>query len=542
MTEITRRTFLKKASTATAAGAAAYCGLHTSSQQTPRAFAADTIAETTAGKVRGQTEDGVHVFKGIPYGATTTGANRWMPAKPPESWSGVRDALKFGPAAPQTPGRVTQSDMSEDCLVANVWTRALNDGKKRPVMLWLHGGGFSTLSSSSIMYDGVNLCKRGDVVVLGVNHRLNVFGFLHLGDIAGQQYEASGNVGMLDLVLALKWIRDNIKQFGGDPDNVTIFGESGGGRKTTTLMAMPDAKGLFHRAIIESGPGIRLQPRDKATEIAHVLLDELNINPRELGNLHRLPVNEIIAAHSIVTSRLDSRARQIGRNEQRGFVPTVGVPSLPDFAFDPAAPEVSKHVPLLIGSNKHEMAYFTRLRDQEVYNRKLTEAQLSERLNTMVGGEAERVLQIYKQHHPGADPSLLWTLMLTDRTYRFDSITLAQRKAAQEGAPCYMYHFEWESPVDDGKALAHHALEIAFAFDNIAKAPEMSGGGPEAQKLAAKVSEAWIAFARSGNPNTENLPSWPTYTTQERSTMIFDNECAVRSDPDSVIRRLWATI
>ena len=232
-----------------------------------RAQEAAPVAETAAGKIRGVVQEGVNVFKGVPYGASTTGKNRFMPARKPVPWPGVRDALHYGPSAPQGNGKTVArgvAPISEDCLVLNVWTRGLNDGVKRPVMVWIHGGGFATLSGSSPAYDGVNLAKRGDVVLITLNHRLNVFGFLDLADLAGDQYAQSGNVGMLDLVHALDWVRDNITNFGGDPNNVTIFGESGGGRKVSTLLAMPAAKGLFHRAIIESGPGVHMQPRDLA--------------------------------------------------------------------------------------------------------------------------------------------------------------------------------------------------------------------------------------------------------------------------------------
>ena len=502
----------------------------------------ETIAETAAGKVRGRVDESVHVFKGIPYGASTAGKNRWMPPLKPEPWSGVRDAFEYGPSAPQVPGRIPRDEMSEDCLVLNVWTRGLADGAKRPVMVWLHGGGFSTLSGSSELYDGVNLALRGDVVVVTLNHRLNVFGFLHLGDLAGDAYASSGNVGMLDLVHALEWVRDNIARFGGDPGNVTIFGESGGGRKTTTLLAMPDAKGLFHRAIIQSGPGIRLQARDKATEMAAALLDELGLKPSQISRLHGLPIEKIISAHSAVEGRLDSRSRQIGKFEQRGFVPTVGVPALPAFAFDPVATEISADVPLMIGSNKHELAYFFRTRDREVYDRQLTKEQLRERVEVMVGNKADRVIDTYERAYPGQSPSVHWIRMVSDRTYRFDSITLAQRKAALGRAPVYMYFFAWESPVDDGKALAHHALEIGFAFDNTTKVPAMSGGGPKAATLADKMSDGWIAFARSGDPTTPKLPRWPVYDGKTRATMVFNNKCEVVNDPDREIRRLWATI
>ena len=482
----------------------------------------------------------MNVFKGIPYGAPTGGKNRFMPPREPEPWSGVRDALDYGPSAAQ--GGATSFSGSEDCLVLNVWTRGLGDGGKRPVMVWLHGGGFRSLSGSSPMYDGVNLCLRGDVVVVTLNHRLNVFGYLHLGDLAGGAYEASGNAGMLDIVQALSWVRDNIAQFGGDSENVTIFGESGGGRKVSTVLAMPGAKGLFHRAIIQSGPGLHLQPRDKSTERAIALLHELGLKPSQVAQLHDLPAERLAAAMSAVEGRLDSQSRQKGVFEQHGFVPTVGVATLPGYAFDPVATEVSADVPIMIGSNKHEMAYFARTRDPEVHNRTLTEEQLRARVEIMAGSAAGRVMEVYGKAYPDAHPGVRWILMVTDRTYRFDSITIAQRKSAQGRAPVYMYLFAWETPAGGGGMLAHHALEISFAFGNTTKVPAMSGGGPEAAALADKMSDAWIAFARTGDPNTPKLPDWPVYAAPARATMVFNNTCKVQNDPGGAERHLWATI
>ena len=502
------------------------------------------VVETTKGKVRGMQENGIHSFKGIPYGASTAGANRFMAPKPREPWTGVRDAFKFGHQSPQNmsytevlaPQADPKEGFDEDCLVLNVWTPGPNDGRKRPVMFWCHGGGFAQESGSWPWIDGAALARRGDVVVLTINHRLNIFGYLHLGDIGGEKYAASGNAGMLDLVAGLEWVRDNIAQFGGDPDNVMIFGESGGGMKVSTLLAMPAAKGLFHRAAIQSGPWLRATPRKDATELAEASLKELGLDKSSLDQIQTIPVEKLLA---LKPGQMHFSMRHGA--PRMGFAPVVDGKYLPTDPFAPKATDVSAEIPILIGCNQYEATLFM-LAMQKEATFSLTDAELPKRAEDIfTPSEVGPAIEAYKKANPGASASDLYLLMASDSLMRMNSIKLAERKFEQGKAPVYMYLFEWQSPAMGGKLRSPHTVEIPFVFDNT-NIPTVMTKSPTAAALAAKTSSAWIAFARGGNPNHGGLPHWPAYSTTDRATMIFDNTCKVENDPGKVVREFWASI
>jgi len=489
------------------------------------------VAETNLGSIRGVDAAGIKTFKGIPYGASTTGKNRFMPPVDPAKWAGVRDTLEFGPSAPQNePGvPVVTSDLNvagagltaegEDCLVLNVWTPAINDGRKRPVMLWCHGGGFSSGSGSSPITDGTNLARRGDVVVVTINHRINVLGFAYFGELGGPDFAQSGDVGMLDIVHALKWVRENIAQFGGDPGMVTIFGQSGGGRKVATLLAMPSAKGLFHRAIIQSGPAIRLVEPVAATRAAEALLSQLGLNKSQVRELQNLPIDKIMSAYFAVTRTLK------GDQMTTGFSPTVDGKVLPQHPFHPTASSVSADVPVMVGCTRTELT--TR---GDAASFALSDEGMQGRIRSLLGASADQVVSVYRKANPGATPSDIYFLITSDHAYGAPIMKIAERRAALGTAPVYLYYFRWESPIDGGRLRSPHTVEIPFAFDTV-KVARLTANSPDAPVLADKVSDAWIAFARKGDPNISKLPRWPVFEPKDRPTMVFNNQSTVENDP-----------
>lgn len=508
---------------------------------------AEVFAETTYGKVRGfVADDGVRTFRGIPYAAPPTGPNRFKPPLKPTPWTGVRDATQWGNKCPQvgsqsTPetalylGNATQTpgEQNEDCLVVNVWTRGKRDGGKRPVMLRIHGGGFAMNSGNNKKYWGHNTVRRGDVVYVSVNHRLGALGFLDLSHIAGEQYAQSGNAGMLDLVACLEWIRDNIAEFGGDPHNVLIWGESGGGCKVSILMAMPAAKGLFHRAVIESGPWLKVKAPEQARQLAERFLSRLGLDKSRLDRLHELPTYRLLEAQLLTTSR---RWFPHDPPLTHGFSPVLDQ-SIPAHPFEPGAPRLSADVPMIIGYNLDEGTLLLQ-DDAELYA--LDEAGLVQRVQEKVGEDAQGVIKVYRATYPQATRTDLISYISRDLFYVVGSVAMAERKAALGGAPAYMYRFDWKSPAFNGMYGATHGLEDAFFMDNVTHQEVLTRNSPEAYTLAAGINSLFIAFARGGEPTAPGLPEWPKYDARSRATMIFDNRSSIENDPGAAVRRYWS--
>jgi para-nitrobenzyl esterase len=507
-------------------------------------MANEFVAEIVTGQIQGGFDDGILSFKGIPYAAPPSGALRFKPPVKPAPWQGVRDATQFGARAMQKEGAIALAPairevfsdpelqpVSEDCLVLNVWTPALDDGGDRPVMVWLHGGAFISGNGSQPRLDGTNLARKGNVVVVTLNHRLGAFGYLHLAEIGGVDYAASGNVGMLDIVAALEWVRDNIEKFGGDPNNVMIFGESGGGAKGCMLMAMPAAQGLFHKAIVQSGPSVETMDAAAATETARAVMNELGAS--SVADLVAVPADKLLAAQNAVLAQIG--ALSFANRRRQGFNPVIDGNIVPGGPFAPTAPAVAKNIPLMIGTNKDEMNLFFGLAP---WAERATDATLADAARPFLGDRTAGIVAAYRKADPAASARDLVLRIATDQSIRLPSLTIADRKVAQGGAPVFVYLFTWATPVAQGKLGSCHALEIPFVFDNLDKT-RLTGDAPTRGVLADAMSRAWIEFAYKDDPNHSGIPYWPAYNAADRPTMIFDLQCRVTNDPLAAERKAW---
>jgi para-nitrobenzyl esterase len=506
------------------------------------AGAAAAATTTTTGKIRGTQESGVYAFKGVPYGATTAGAARFQPPAKAKPWTGVRDCTQLGHRSPQllslfhgtVPPEVEAMDrdeaMGEDCLVLNVWTPTLEHDRKLPVMVWLHGGGFTSGSGGFICYDGMQLAKKHDVVVVTVNHRLTALGYLYLAGLGSERYANSSNVGNLDIVAALEWVRDNIATFGADPGNVTIFGQSGGGGKVSSLMAMPAAHGLFARAIVQSGADVKGISRDVATKNAERYLARLNLQPSQLDQLQTIPIEQLL------------KASNEGSGPPINWGPVTDGRSLPVDPFDPTAPELSGNIPLLIGTVETEVTFFPG-QPLEPMDDATFHAKVKQLLRTASDADVDRVIAAYRTGRRDRANTDLYLIMASDATFRVGVLLEAERKAEQTQAPVYQYYFTWRSPVREGKLRTFHTLEIPFVFDNVDACKSMTGSGQDRYALADKMSSAWVAFARTGNPNHTGLPVvWVPYDNTRRATMIFNDECVLLNEPYGSEQRLLHSV
>jgi len=516
------------------------------------------VADTQYGKVRGFVDGGVFTFKGIPYGANTGGENRWLPAKAPKPWNGEYPALIYGPNCPQNPhswdrpltqqgqgdavwGSIEQTFIQdwddgyqgEDMLKLNVWTPSLTG--KRPVMVYFHGGGFSFGSSYELpSHEGAQMARHHDVVQVSVNHRLNILGFFDLSEIGGPAYADSVNVGMTDLVASLRWVRDNIANFGGDPDRVMIYGQSGGGSKVTTLMGMPSAAGLFHRAAVQSGGGGNPPSAEQSRALSGYIMAELGLRPKDLGALQKMDWARLNAAANAVIDKVNGpRQPSLGMGAPSGSTPHVGMGPTVDGriitmrSFFEGAPEISKNVPMLIGSVSEEG---NRMSSNP------TEAEWHTTLAGVIGdAKATALIAAMKQAHPEKSIRTL-SYGVSGLLVRNNVTRMAKMKHDQNGAPVFAYYFTWQSPMLEG-AGAWHTAELAFCFDNAKRCEQGTGNTPEAQKLARKMASAWAAFARTGNPSQSGL-TWKPFDPDQCPTMVFDNHCRMVDDPEGEVRKL----
>ena len=492
-----------------------------------------TIADTRSGKVEGVEIDGVQVFKGIPYAAPPVGVRRWLPPAREDAWDGVRDASQFSAQSAQGAFAMNmmfggeQPAISEDSLYLNVWTPACDDAK-RPVLVWIHGGAFIFGSGDTPWYDGTQFARHGDVVVVTINYRLGAFGFLHLADAFGSEFEGSGNAGILDQVAALAWVRDSIAAFGGDPANVTVFGESAGGGSVGTLLGLPAARGLFQKAIAESGASSWWATRESAAGIAEKVIAQVGVAPGDVEALRAVPMEQLIeAATNLGTASPSSGGLS--------FQPVVDSTSLPQPPLDAIDGGSAEGVRVIVGTNLHEVTLFNML-DPQLGG--ITVDGVAPLLEPWYGGQSPEIVADYASRRPDLSGMELWTDVGTDAVFRVPAIRLAEAQRSHGAA--YMYLFTWETPAFGGLLRCTHALEIPFVFDNLDRGTELfTGDAPERQQLADAMHRAWIAFARTGDPSHPGIPAWPAYDVDRRATMRFDVTPEVLDDPMSEDRAAW---
>lgn len=498
------------------------------------------VVDTANGKLRGMTSGGVSKFLGIRYGAPTSGRNRFMPPQPVEKWSGIKDALHYSDSAPQVPGdrRHAYADLimfdslpggpGEDNLALNLWSADLSSQAKKPVIVVLHGGGFYGGSGNSMGMDGEAMAQFSGCVVISVTHRLGALGYLHLADVGGTDFATSGNAGMLDIVAALAWIRDNVTEFGGDPGRVLVYGQSGGGAKTSTLLAMPSAKGLFHRAGVMSGSALRMMPAEMATANAARLIKTLDIGAGGVKALQEVPWPVLLETQAA----LEAEARAKGEAPTT-FAPVVDGISLPSHPFAPAAPEISRDVPMIISTALDERAY-------RMANFDMTEEELQALAATRAGSRAKEALAMYREERPDDAPFLIAARMDSDVWFRRDAFKQAELKAQQGGAPVWTYLWTWPSPSFGGRYGAVHGIDVAPSLYNTRGA--LNGPSVSSIDMAKKIASAWANFAATGNPNNQYLPEWPQYTTEKRATMVLDSKAHVALDPRAQFRTFWSEV
>ena len=506
------------------------------------------VTDTQHGRVRGYVLRGIHYFLGIPYGADTSGANRFLPPRKPQAWADVRPAIWWGNSAPQNMEKRyanpyaafrdhwNYDDVSEDCLRLNVFTPGIKDGKKRPVLFWIHGGGFT--NGNGIEHDGYNgenFARLGDAVFVSINHRLGPLGYCDLAGVGGERFAASGNVGTLDIVLALEWVRDNIARFGGDPGNVTIMGQSGGGAKVCTLTAMPSAKGLFHKAVVQSGAALKMGEKAVSEKLGAYVLGEAGLAAGEIEKLQAMPWKDYLAAATRALQKLTRELGPGGGGLRRGFNPVVDGAILPQHPYAPEPAPAAAAVPMIICSTFDEQSpsWMDSALEDVTLEQVVEKVKVRAGFGPGFGEKARDVVEAYAKAFPGKKPVEIWSLVSSNRQ---GAVALADAKSKQP-APVYMSWFGWQPPLFDGRMRAFHCVDICFWFHNTDLMLSHTGGGARPRKLAARMAGSLLQFMKTGDPNGGGLSHWPRYTAARGETMILDDVSVVKNDPDGEARR-----